>query len=75
MFQEGSDPLAEQAFRQIARLTLGAYCRFDSSSPKQLKELLGAVAVYAAGGRQALEDFSKGSSAAVQLITQQIKKG
>jgi hypothetical protein len=74
LFQEGHDPLAEQAFRQIARLTQGAYCRFDSSSPKQLKELLGAVAVYAAGGRQALEDFSKKSGAAVKLITQQIKK-
>jgi hypothetical protein len=74
LFQEGNDSLAEQAFRQIARLTRGAYCHFDSSSPKQLKELLGAVAVYAAGGRQALENFSKKSGAAVQLITQQIRK-
>jgi len=74
LFQEGHDPIAEQAFRQIARLTQGAYCRFDSSSPKQLRELLGAVAVYAAGGRQALEYFSKKSGAAVQLITQQMKK-
>ncbi|MDK1023009.1 MAG: VWA domain-containing protein [Gammaproteobacteria bacterium] len=75
LFQEGYDPLAEQAFRQIARLTHGAYCRFDSSSPKQLKEMLGAVAIYAAGGRKALEDFSKGSGSSVQLITQQLKKG
>ena len=29
MFQEGDDPVAEQAFREIARLTRGAYCRFD----------------------------------------------
>ena len=29
MFQEGYDPVAEQAFREIARLTRGAYCRFD----------------------------------------------
>ena len=29
MFQEGHDPIAEQAFREIARLTRGAYCRFD----------------------------------------------
>ncbi len=75
VFQEGSDGLAEQAFRQIARLTQGAYCHFDSGSPRQLKELLGAVAVYAAGGRKALEDFSKRSGSSVQSITQQIKKG
>ena len=31
MFQEGHDPVAEQAFREIARLTRGAYCRFDLS--------------------------------------------
>ncbi|MEO8317413.1 MAG: VWA domain-containing protein, partial [Bradyrhizobium sp.] len=29
MFQEGHDPVAEQAFREIARLTGGAWCRFD----------------------------------------------
>ena len=29
MFQEGDDPITEQAFREIARLTRGAYCRFD----------------------------------------------
>ena len=28
MFQEGYDPICEQAFREIARLTRGAYCRF-----------------------------------------------
>src|SRR5438105_14535461 len=27
MFQEGSDSIAEQAFREIARLSRGAYCR------------------------------------------------
>ena len=29
MFQEGHDTAAEQAFREIARLTGGAWCRFD----------------------------------------------
>ena len=29
MFQEGHDAVAEQAFREIARLTGGAWCRFD----------------------------------------------
>ena len=34
VFQEGHDPVAEQAFREIARLTRGAYCRFDLSAPR-----------------------------------------
>jgi hypothetical protein len=54
LFQEGSDAKAERAFREIARLTKGAYCRFDAGSAAQLKDLLSAVAVYAAGGRKAL---------------------
>ena len=43
-----------KTFREIARLTKGAYCRFDAGSAAQLRELLSAVAVYAAGGRKAL---------------------
>lgn len=54
LFQEGRDPKAERAFKEIARLTKGAYCRFDAGSAAQLKDLLSAVAVYAAGGRKAL---------------------
>ena len=54
LFQEGSDAAAEKAFREIARLTKGAYCRFDAGSAAQLQALLSAVAVYAAGGRKAL---------------------
>jgi hypothetical protein len=55
LFQEGSDARAQKAFREIARLTKGAYCRFDAGSATQLRDLLSAVAVYAAGGRKALE--------------------
>ena len=58
MFQEGYEPLAERAFREIARLTGGAWCRFDAAAANQLRELLSAVAVYAAGGRAALENLS-----------------
>lgn len=54
LFQEGHDKTAERAFREVARLTKGAWCRFDQGSARQLRELLSAVAVYAAGGRQAL---------------------
>jgi hypothetical protein len=55
LVQEGEDISAEKAFREIARLTKGAYCRFDAGSAAQLRELLAAVAVYAAGGRKALQ--------------------
>ena len=71
-FQEGHKPEAERAFRHIAALTNGAHCRFDSNSPDQLRELLGAVAAYAAGGRRALADLSKRSTSAVKLIASQI---
>jgi len=54
LFQEGEDTRAERAFREIARLTKGAFCRFDRGSARQLRELLTAVAVYAAGGHKAL---------------------
>ena len=73
MFHEGPDPAAALAFRQIARLTNGAYLRFDASSARQLKELLGAVAVYAAGGRKALKDYSRERGEAVLQIAHQIK--
>jgi hypothetical protein len=70
MFQEGHEPLAERAFREIARLTGGAWCRFDAGSANQLRELLSAVAVYAAGGRAALENFSAKSSRGRLLLEQ-----
>jgi len=70
MFQEGNDPTAEQAFREIARLTGGAYCRFDPGAAAQLRELLRAAAAYAAGGREALLRLSKSASGAAKLIGQ-----
>ncbi len=75
MFHEGYDPVAAQAFQQIARLTRGAYCAFDASSAQQLRELLSAVAVYAAGGRRAMEDFSRRTGGLVRRLTHQIDKG
>ena len=73
MFQEGPDPIATRAFKQIAKLTNGAYCAFDSSSARQLRELLSAVAVFAAGGRLALEDYGKRTGGAALQITSQVK--
>ena len=40
MFQEGYDPVCEQAFREVARLTHGAFCRFSPGSAHELAELL-----------------------------------
>ena len=72
MFHEGCEPQAERAFREIARLSRGAYSPFDAGSARQLRELLTAVADYATGGRKALKDFSSEtkSGAAMRLLQQ-----
>ena len=70
MFQEGHDPAAEQAFREIARLTGGAWSRFDPGAAAQLRELLRAAAAYAAGGREALLLMSRSDSGAASLLSQ-----
>jgi hypothetical protein len=70
MFQEGHDDTAEAAFREIARLTGGAWCRFDPGAAAQLRELLRAAAAYAAGGREALKRLSKAGGQAAKLIGQ-----
>jgi len=70
LFQEGADARAERAFREIARLTKGAYCRFDAGSAAQLRELLSAVAVYAAGGRTALQALT---GRGARLLLEQLK--
>jgi hypothetical protein len=70
MFQEGHDTTAEQAFREIARLTGGAWCRFDPGAAAQLRELLRAAAAYAAGGREALLRLSKSGGGAAKLLGQ-----
>ncbi|NKW71777.1 VWA domain-containing protein [Rhodobacteraceae bacterium R_SAG10] len=67
MFHDGPDPQAERAFREIARLTGGAYLPFSAASAADLKALLGAVATYAAGGRKALA--SVGSATARRLLS------
>ena len=66
LFQEGRDPQVEQTFRTMARVSGGAYARFDSSSADVLAGLLGAVASYVRGGRAALEELS-GDSAKLLL--------
>jgi hypothetical protein len=73
MFQEGGDAIAEQAFREIARLTRGAYCRFDPGAAHQLAELLRAVAAYAAGGLRALADLSARRQLAATRLLEQMR--
>ncbi|MDR6950900.1 hypothetical protein J2X65_000243 [Ancylobacter sp. 3268] len=68
LFQEGRDPVAERGFREIARLTGGAWCRFDAGAAEQLSALLRAAARYAAGGRQALTALANASPGAKQLL-------
>ncbi|TCK27930.1 hypothetical protein EV667_1925 [Ancylobacter aquaticus] len=69
MFQEGPDPTAERAFREIARLTKGAYCRFDAGASAELRALLRAAASYAAGGAKALAALAGASPGARRLIS------
>ncbi len=70
MFQEGNDPVAERCFREIARLTGGAWCRFDPGAAAQLRDLLRAAAAYAAGGREALKRLSRTAAGAAKLLEQ-----
>jgi hypothetical protein len=66
MFHEGGDPAVARAFREIARITGGAYLPFDTRAAGELRALLGAVGSFAAGGRAALE--AAGTGAARQLL-------
>jgi len=72
LFQEGRDNATSKAFAQFAKLSGGAHCYFDSGSAQQLKELLTAVAVYAVGGRKALEYFSRNKGRHLLALTRQL---
>lgn len=69
IFQEGHNPMVERGFRELARLTGGAYARFDPNAAGQLAQLLRAAAVYAAGGLKALRKSSSSS----QLLLEQLR--
>ena len=73
MFQEGYDPVCEQAFREIAKLTHGAYCRFAPGAAHELGELLRAAAAYAAGGMKALTDLKARHSTGAFALIEQLK--
>jgi hypothetical protein len=76
LFQEGFNPDVTRAYKEIARLTKGATCRFDAGSAAQLRALLRAVAVYASGGRKALMALgSRAGEQGAQLLLSQMGKG
>lgn len=72
MFQEGGDPVAENAYREIARLSRGAYGRFAPGAAQELAELLRAAAAYAAGGMKALTDLSARRAGGAQKLLRQM---
>jgi hypothetical protein len=71
LFQEGTDEQVATIYAEIARLTGGATCRFDSGAAQRLGELLKAVAAFAAGGVWAL---AAQNTEAATLLLAQIKK-
>ena len=73
VFHEGGNRIAAQAFQQIAKLSRGAYLRFDLASADRLKDLLAAVAVYAAGGLRALADYGDRKGGEVLRLTSQLR--
>jgi hypothetical protein len=73
LFHEGDNPIAARAFRQMAKLSRGAYLRFDLASADRLKDLLGAVAVYAAGGYRALSAYGEKKGGDVLRLTAQLQ--
>ncbi len=73
LFHEGRDPTAAAAFKQMAKLSRGAYLAFDLASAARHKELLAAVAVYAAGGYRALTAYGEDKGNEVRALTRQLK--
>ena len=62
-----------RAFQQMAKLSRGAYLRFDLASADRLKDLLAAVAVYAAGGYRALAAYGEKKGGEVLRLTSQLR--
>jgi hypothetical protein len=68
LFQEGAADQVAGIYAEIARITGGASCAFDTGAAQRLADLLRAVAAFAAGGRKALA--SQNTEAARLLLTQ-----
>lgn len=74
VFHDGGDLATGGAFKEIARLSGGAYCRLDGTSASRLRDLLKAVAIYASGGSRALLQHGKQQGGDVLRLAQQLKK-
>ncbi|MBA6412890.1 VWA domain-containing protein [Parahaliea sp. F7430] len=70
LFQEGHNPQVQQIFQRMAKLSGGAWARFDAASADVLAELLKAVAGFVTGGRRALKN---NPSEGAKLLLQQLK--
>ena len=76
MFHEQSDdPAAGRAFEQLAALTGGACFDFDQRSADRLRELLGAIAVYATGGVEALTVYGANKGSEILRLTALLQDG
>ncbi|GAB5374572.1 MAG: hypothetical protein AcusKO_10340 [Acuticoccus sp.] len=73
LFQERGDHAAAMAFKEMARLSGGAHLAFDGNSGAELARLLKAVAVYAAGGRKALESRRAGGDDGARLLLDKLR--
>lgn len=73
IFHEGGEAVARRGFEQIAHLTKGAYCPFDAGSADALRDLLAAVAAFAAGGRKALADLGAKRGGAALLLARRLE--
>ena len=73
IFQEGKNPRATRAFEQFAKLSGGAHCQLDYNSAAELGELLNAAAVYAAGGKKALDDYARLAGTSSRNLLRQLK--
>ena len=62
MLQEGEDKKVERVFRDVSRLTNGAYLHFNAGAARQLADLLRAIATFAVGGVTALENANNPSA-------------
>lgn len=71
LFQEGHDQCVGRIYAELAAITKGAFCKFDSGAAQRLADLLKAVAAFAAGGVKAL---ATQNSEAARLLLTQMKK-
>ncbi|MEM6682399.1 MAG: VWA domain-containing protein [Pseudomonadota bacterium] len=70
MFQEGDSPNVTALFKELARISGGAYGQFDHNSAGRLRALLRAVGAYTAGGLDRLRTLAKDDAEAAAVLKQ-----